>query len=422
MRRVGLMLLASLAAVSSLPAQGRGIDQGTFEIGGFARYNKLPDVFIVTDAKGDRWGGGGRIGYFFVRDLALELDASSNPADLAANQPKIPATIGYYSRPLVYVPIHLQLVYNAPLSNRFFFLLGAGASDDRLQQTVKGSNLGFGGLAGFRWRALHDLSFRVEGTADIVPSGFDNQSNTYLGAQIGASFLFGGHGCNHASDMISITPTAVTLHPGETQTFTAVASYCGTSDAVVYRLSGPGTLDSMSGMYTATVPGSAQITAYSRRGKMTSAAAVTVAPAAAAPPPAPAEPPPAPTPTPTPTPTPPPAPARYTFELAMVHFRFDHADLTKGGIDTVNAIAATLNAHTDVTVDVTGNTDWIGTEAYNMKLSRGRAETVRRLLVKDGVDNSRITVKWRGKDNPIADNHTDAGRAMNRRTEVRQNN
>ena len=110
------------------------------------------------------------------------------------------------------------------------------------------------------------------------------------------------------------------------------------------------------------------------------------------------------------------------FDLSVVHFRFDHADLTKGGTDTVTAIAETLKAHPEVNVDVVGHTDWIGTEAYNMKLSRARAETVHRLLVKLGVSDSRLTIKWRGKDEPVADNKTDAGRALNRRVEVKQNN
>jgi OOP family OmpA-OmpF porin len=106
----------------------------------------------------------------------------------------------------------------------------------------------------------------------------------------------------------------------------------------------------------------------------------------------------------------------------MVHFRFDHADLTKGGQDSVKAIAETLKGHTEVNVDVVGHTDWIGTAEYNMKLSRARAETVRRLLVQLGIADSRITVKWRGKEEPMADNKTKAGRDMNRRVEVKQNN
>jgi outer membrane protein OmpA-like peptidoglycan-associated protein len=413
-------MFATLAGVGSLAAQGKGIDRGTFEIGIFGRYNKFPDVFEVTNATSDRFGGGGRIGYFFARNFALELDGSSNPFDLAPNQPLIPATIGASSRPVVYTPFHLQLVYNVPISNRFQWMIGAGANDTRLTKTIKESDVGFGGMTGLRWRALHDLSFRLEGTADVVPSGFADRSNTYLGAQLGLSFLLGGKGCDHSTDMINIVPTSATLQPGQSQTFTSSANYCGATDMVAYRLNGPGTLDSMTGVYTATAPGNAQVTAYSRKGKLTSVASVTVAaPAPAAPPPPPAEPPPAPAPPPPPAPV---AAPRYMLDLAPVHFRFDHADLTRGGIDSVMAIADTLKAHPEVNVDLIGHTDWIGTEAYNMKLSRARAETVHRLLVKQGIADTRITVKWRGKDEPIADNKTDAGRALNRRVEVKQNN
>ena len=168
------------------------------------------------------------------------------------------------------------------------------------------------------------------------------------------------------------------------------------SAAVVYRLSGPGQLDSLTGRYTATTPGTATVTAHSRKGELMSSANVTVR-------------------------TPPPPP-RETFELSMVHFRFDRSDLTQGGRDTLMTIANTLKQRPTVNVDVVGHTDWIGTNAYNMKLSQARAETVRRFLVEQGIAESRIMVKWRGEEEPIADNNSTAGRAQNRRTEVKQNN
>jgi len=126
---------------------------------------------------------------------------------------------------------------------------------------------------------------------------------------------------------------------------------------------------------------------------------------------------------PMPMPAPAPAPAqREMFELAMVHFRFDRSDLTQGGKDTLTTIANTLKARPSVNVDVIGHTDWISTNAYNMKLSQARAETVRRFLIEQGVAADRIMVKWRGEEEPIADNNSSAGRALNRRGEVKQNN
>lgn len=418
MRRVGLVMIASFVAASTLAAQDKGIDKGTVEIGAFGRVVKYPtNAYQIHGNFGDHAGVGGRIGFFVARNVALEVDGSYNETDLVANQPLIPATANNYPvARLQYLPFHLDIVYNAPLSEHAFWMFGAGASYNKLAASIKRNDVGFGGMTGLRLRVSRLLSIRLDGTADVIPSGFASKSNVYLAGQAGLSLMFGGAGCNHSTDMISIRPTSANLQPGQTQTFTAPATYCGASDQVVYRMSGVGQLDSMSGLYTATTVGTATVTAYSRKGKMTSAANITVAaPVAAPPPPPPAPPPP-------PPPPPPAAPPRYTFDMQMVHFRFDHADLTKGGQDSVRAIAETLKSHPEVAVDVIGHCDWIGTEAYNMKLSRARAETVRRLLIASGVAADRITVKWRGKDEPIADNKTASGRAMNRRAEVKQNN
>jgi OOP family OmpA-OmpF porin len=108
--------------------------------------------------------------------------------------------------------------------------------------------------------------------------------------------------------------------------------------------------------------------------------------------------------------------------MEMVHFRFDRSDLTAGAKDTLNAMATTLKAHPEVNVDIIGHTDWIYTEAYNMRLSQARAETARKYLIEQGVAADRISVKWRGESEPIADNNTSAGRAVNRRAEIKQNN
>ncbi len=67
---------------------------------------------------------------------------------------------------------------------------------------------------------------------------------------------------------------------------------------------------------------------------------------------------------------------------------------------------------------VTGYTDSIGSDAYNLRLSERRAATVRDALVADGIAESRITTKGMGKANPVASNATEEGRAHNRRVEI----
>ena len=328
MRRIGLAVTAVFMTASTLAGQATGIGKGTFEIGAFGRYNRPTTAYTVMNTTSNRWGGGGRIGLFVARNLAVELDASSNPFDVAPSAPLVSCTPpNSVSCPLLYTPIHLQLVDNVPASNRFFLLIGGGVSDQHLSKAIQNSTFGVGGTAGFRWRALRTLSFRLDGTLDIVPKGTFNVLNTYAGGQIGVDFLLGGHGCDHAADVITIRPTSANLQPGETETFSATASYCGGSADVAYRLTGSGTLDSLTGSYTATVPGTAQVVAYSRKGKLTSAANVTVTvptPMAPPPPPAPRSlppppPPPPPLPTPpTPPPPPPPPPVTSVTSVAIV--------------------------------------------------------------------------------------------------------
>ena len=321
---MGLLLLAMPAAAQ---------DKGTFEIGGFIRATKYPASFGRTRAYDvsidDLFGAGGRIGYFVARNLTVELDGSYSEADLLANPPAIIPTSGWpIYRDMKYTPFHLQLVYNAPLSEKFAWEIGGGGSYNKSGTPIDRKDIGFGGITGLRWRPGRVVNVRLEGTGDIVPKGYLDKGNTFLGAQLGVSLLFGGKGCDHSTDMIGIHPTNATITPGSTQSFSSEATYCGKPDEVTYSLSGPGTIDATTGLYTSAGEGTATVTATSRKGKLTSSANVTVR----TPPP----PPPPPAPAPAPPPPPPPAPApppRYDFALDIVHFRFDHADLTQGGID-----------------------------------------------------------------------------------------
>ncbi|HUG27910.1 MAG TPA: OmpA family protein, partial [Gemmatimonadales bacterium] len=73
-------------------------------------------------------------------------------------------------------------------------------------------------------------------------------------------------------------------------------------------------------------------------------------------------------------------------------------------------------------VEVIGHTDWIGTNEYNMRLSRARAESVKNFLIARGVAADRVATAWFGEERPVATNETDAGRAQNRRVEINRTN
>jgi len=119
-----------------------------------------------------------------------------------------------------------------------------------------------------------------------------------------------------------------------------------------------------------------------------------------------------------PPPPPPPAPApRKVATLTGPQFDFNKATLRPDGRAAVRTAADTLRG-TKERVLVTGYTDSVGSDAYNLRLSERRANTVRDALVAEGIAADRITTKGMGKSNPVASNETAEGRARNRRVDL----
>ncbi|WP_223512275.1 OmpA family protein [Pseudomonas sp. GL-B-19] len=125
---------------------------------------------------------------------------------------------------------------------------------------------------------------------------------------------------------------------------------------------------------------------------------------------------------------PPPAPVveeavvvkEETIVIRDVHFQFDKATLTASDKEVLNKIATRLKAEAPTAqLTVTGYTDSVGSDAYNQKLSDKRAHSVVEYLIEEGVPRSSfVSVVGAGESNPVADNKTADGRAMNRRTEI----
>ena len=70
-------------------------------------------------------------------------------------------------------------------------------------------------------------------------------------------------------------------------------------------------------------------------------------------------------------------------------------------------------------VQLTGHTDSKSSSASNMRLGKRRADVIKSYLVSKGVSSSKIVTQSKGEESPIASNNTDAGRAKNRRTELK---
>lgn len=99
------------------------------------------------------------------------------------------------------------------------------------------------------------------------------------------------------------------------------------------------------------------------------------------------------------------------------NYAFDRTDIRPQFAKDLDALAAVLIKN-DVGIYINGHADWIGTEQYNMALSERRAMGVEMYLQNRGVEAQLLESRGFGEARPIADNATEAGRAMNRRVQI----
>ena len=101
-----------------------------------------------------------------------------------------------------------------------------------------------------------------------------------------------------------------------------------------------------------------------------------------------------------------------------VSFDTGRYDIKSNFAPILNRFADGLRSTPNYTVDIIGHTDSTGSDAVNDPLSINRAASTRDYLVQRGVSAQRIAVDGRGSRQPVADNSTASGRAMNRRVEI----
>ena len=101
-----------------------------------------------------------------------------------------------------------------------------------------------------------------------------------------------------------------------------------------------------------------------------------------------------------------------------ISFDTGRYDIKPNMRSVLDRFATTLIQNPVSTVNIIGHTDSSGSDAVNAPLSVNRAAATRDYLVGRGVAMNRISIDGRGSHEPIADNATQAGRAMNRRVEI----
>ena len=107
-----------------------------------------------------------------------------------------------------------------------------------------------------------------------------------------------------------------------------------------------------------------------------------------------------------------------TFTLEAIQFEYGLASLSSDYQAGCERLAQWMLENPGVNIRVEGHTDNVGSVPFNMALSEDRATSVQNYLLERGVVASRIFVEGKGPLEPIADNETEEGRAINRRVQV----
>jgi outer membrane protein OmpA-like peptidoglycan-associated protein len=105
--------------------------------------------------------------------------------------------------------------------------------------------------------------------------------------------------------------------------------------------------------------------------------------------------------------------------LQLVKFEYDRADIKVGTFKELDNIVTQLNENPLLHIVITGHTDNVGPNDYNLELSRRRAESVGNYLSSKGIEKNRIRTKGYGSAVPLANNNTVAGQIKNRRVEYK---
>ena len=468
------VLCAAIALMATVPAHAQS--KGEFQIGVGAGLPFYPNSVGVDD----NVGFGGRLGYMFTDKIGLEADVFyfSTP----------PTTATYTGPNVTEMPVHARLTYNAPMGKGLGVIFGLGfayniwgdsasAGEFFNRNTFTGdksggalTDMGPGGLIGFRFGAGGPVSVRIDFTGDYIPSPIAMTSNgitdqVYWGTDFMLSLALGGNKAPKDSDKDGV-PDKTDLCPN-TPAGTAVdANGCPFGDAdkdgvtdnidkcpntpmgaTVDAAGCPSDADGdkvLNGIdQCPNTPMGATVDAkgcpadqdsdgvYNGLDKCPDTPAGAVVNASGCPvdsdgdgvadyldkcPNTPA------------------GmkvnaagcpvlfePGKSAMVLEGVTFASNSAVLDPTSTEILDRLANAAQYNPSGSkLEIAGYTDNTGGRAHNMKLSQARAESVMNYLISKGVPASMLTAKGYGPDLPIDPNATAAGKANNRRVMVKQ--
>jgi outer membrane protein OmpA-like peptidoglycan-associated protein len=106
-------------------------------------------------------------------------------------------------------------------------------------------------------------------------------------------------------------------------------------------------------------------------------------------------------------------------DLYNIYFETDSFTILPESEPELTRLAGFLETNPSLEVEIQGHTDNTGDSEHNLKLSENRAGSVAGYLISYGIDSKRLSMAGFGEDKPVADNDTEEGRRLNRRTTIK---
>lgn len=105
--------------------------------------------------------------------------------------------------------------------------------------------------------------------------------------------------------------------------------------------------------------------------------------------------------------------------LKNIFFETNRFELSPASVTELDKLVSLLQENPTIKIEIGGHTDNVGKAADNLTLSDHRAKAVVDYLLTKKIDPARLSAKGYGMTQPVADNNTTEGRALNRRTEMK---
>ena len=149
-----LFILAAASILAAAPAAAQR--PGSIELDGFGSWTRFDNSLQLKN----RFGAGGLLGIFFVKNVAVEGDASYTRTHLKSGLP------GDFS----YIPIRARLAAHVPLGSSYSRLIfGAGYVAARYREDLHVTDDGFTGLVGLKLGLSRHVGLRADGIIDYLP-------------------------------------------------------------------------------------------------------------------------------------------------------------------------------------------------------------------------------------------------------------